>query len=268
MFEWLLPVFGFLIGIFAALTGIGGGAFIVPLLVLIYSLETDNAIGTSLAAILFTAIASTLNYSRQKRIYYRTGLLLAVATVPGALLGSYLTEIIRAKLLGLILGALLIPIAIIIMVDPATRLQKRSTANGKHPQTDTKTDSELINSKRTLLLGLPLSFFGGLASGLLGIGGGMLVVPILTLAIGMPIHIATATSMFNMIFTATSGVTMHFLENHITFEIAAFLGLGTVLGAQVGAYASKRISHRSLRYVFGIMLIVAALQIVQKNLTF
>jgi uncharacterized membrane protein YfcA len=260
MLELWLPIFGFLIGIIAALTGIGGGAFIVSLLVLVYAFAPQNAIGTSLTAIIFTAVAATLNYSRQKRIYYRTGLVLTAATVPGASFGAYLTTILPPRLLGIILGVMLIPIAVIIMLGSS----RRRSATETNSYVNAKSDIELVRATRVMLISICLCFLGGLCSGLLGIGGGVLIVPIMTLTMGMSIHVATATSMFTMIFTTISGVTQHYLANHIAFETALQLALGTVLGAQVGAFMSKRISSRSLRIFFGIMLIVASIQMILK----
>src|SRR5208337_5414022 len=100
MWEILLPFLGFMIGTVAALTGIGGGVFIVPLLTLLFAFSPGNAAGTSLTVIVFTALAATLNYSRQKRISYKTGALLAVVTAPGGILGGYLTTVISANVLG------------------------------------------------------------------------------------------------------------------------------------------------------------------------
>ena len=103
-----MPVFGFFIGAVAALVGIGGGVLIVPLLTLLYGFLPANAAGTSLTTIIFTATASTLNFARQKRTFCRTGLVLAVTSIPGALTGAYLTTIIPARTLGLIFGVFLI----------------------------------------------------------------------------------------------------------------------------------------------------------------
>jgi uncharacterized membrane protein YfcA len=127
-----------------------------------------------------------------------------------------------------------------------------------------KTDSELIKSRKTIVTGAGLSFFGGLASGLLGIGGGTLIVPIMTVVMGMPIHYATATSMFTMIFTSISGVTKYYQSNLINFPVALMLAAGTVVGAQVGAYTSKRISGRNLSLIFGVILIAAGINMILK----
>jgi uncharacterized membrane protein YfcA len=257
--SWLLPVFGFLIAIVASLTGIGGGIFMVPVMTLLYDFLPANAAGTSLTSIIFTAVASTLNYARQKRIYWRTGLVLAIVTAPGAYLGAWLTTLLNARDLGLIFGFFLIGVAVYIIAD-LNNLRRSQNQETKVRMSDI----ELIKSGKTLVLGAGLSFFGGLASGLLGIGGGLLVVPIMTFAMGMAIHLATATSMFTMIFTSISGVAQHYQANHINFEYALLLALGAIFGAQVGAYTSKRISSKNLRRVFGVIVIVSGVNMILK----
>ncbi|MDI6690685.1 MAG: sulfite exporter TauE/SafE family protein [Candidatus Bathyarchaeota archaeon] len=238
MWDLLLTIFGFFVGIIASLTGMGGGAFIVPILTLIYDFVPANAVGTSLTSITFTAIASTLNYARQKRIYYKTGLILTVTTVPGAFIGARLTSIISPNQLGLIFGFFIIFVALHMIVD-VNDFRRRKNSSEK-VQLVLKSDKEVISSGKTILLEAGLSFFGGLASGLLGIGGGVLVVPITVFALKMPMHMATATSMFTMIMTSISGVAEHYMANHIHFEYALLLALGTIFGAQVGAYVSKK----------------------------
>jgi len=255
---WLLPVFGFLIAIVASLTGIGGGIFIVPVLTLLYEFVPANAVGTSSTTIIFTAAAATLNYARQRRIYWKTGLVLAVITAPGAYLGAWLTTQLQPRDLGLIFGFFLIFVAIYIMTD-LNNLRRSKDQNEASKQ---RSDSELVKSGKTIAIGAGLSFFGGLASGLLGIGGGLLVVPIMTFAMGMSMHLATATSMFTMIFTSISGVTQHYQANHISIESALLLALGAIFGAQVGAYTSKRVSGKNLRRVFGVIVIISGINMI------
>jgi uncharacterized membrane protein YfcA len=254
---WLLVLFGFLIGIIASLTGVGGGIFIVPILTFFYDFKVSEATATSLTTIIFTAIAATINYSRQKRIFYKTGAILIITTAPGAYLGAWLATIMEEHLLGLIFGFFLILVAIRMIVSTLrTKSQGRSIV--------TKTDSELIKSGKTIIIGAGLGFFGGIASGLLGIGGGTLIVPIMIVLMGMPIHYATATSMFTMIFTSIAGVTKYYQSSLINFPVALMLAAGTVIGAQVGAYTSKKISGRNLGLIFGIMLIAAGINMILK----
>jgi len=254
---WFLTVFGFLIGIIASLTGVGGGIFIVPVLTFFYDFKVNNATATSLTTIIFTAIAATINYSRQKRIFYKTGLILIITTAPGAYLGAWLATIMEERLLGLIFGFFLILVAIRMIISTL-----RTKVQGKNLSVNT--DSELIKLRKTIIIGAGLSFFGGVASGLLGIGGGTLIVPIMAVIMGMPIHYATATSMFTMIFTSISGVTKYYQSNLINFPVALMLAAGTVIGAQVGAHTSKKISGRNLSLIFGIILAIAGVNMILK----
>jgi len=89
-------------------------------------------------------------------------------------------------------------------------------------------------------------------------------VPIMTFGMGMSMHVATATSMFTMIFTSISGVTQHYQAGHIDFESAMLLALGAVFGAQVGAYVSKRVSGKNLRRVFAIVVIASGINMIIK----
>ncbi len=263
MMEVLLPLFGFLIGTVASMTGIGGGVFIVPLLALLYDFLPAQAVGTSLTTIIFTSLASTINYSRQRRIYYKTGLILATTTVPGAFIGAYLTSIIEERLLGLIFGAFLLLVAL-RMTFKLNFSRSKSPDEEKTTHDTIANEGALFESRRRILLGAMLSFFGGLSSGLLGIGGGALMVPIMTLSMNMLIHVTVATSMFIMIFTSTSGVIQHFSLGNIHFEHALLLALGTIFGAQLGAYTSKRISGQNLRRIFGVVLIIIGIRMILK----
>ena len=262
MIEALLPVFGFLIAIVASMVGVGGGVFIVPLLTLAYDFSPPNAIGTSLATIVFTSFASTVNYSRQRRIYYRTGLILAVVTVPGAYLGAYLTSIVEPSLLGLAFGVFLTFVALRMIL--RFRPTQESRLDLKNPSNSVDSESSLLSSRNRIVLGTLLAFFGGLSSGLLGIGGGSLMVPVMVLVMGMAMHISVATSMFTMIFTSTSGVIQHSSLGNIDVGYALLLVVGTVFGAQVGAYTSRRISGKNLRRIFGLVLILVSARMILK----
>jgi uncharacterized membrane protein YfcA len=263
MWEFILPIIGFLVGILASLVGVGGGIIIVPLLTLAFSFSPSNAVGTSLAVILFTAAAAALNFSRQKRIYYKTGLILASMTAPGAFLGAYLTSIIPSDLLGLFFGVFLIIISFYIIIE-TTGLRKKET---KHEAKFGKNfEKDLFANKRKLVFGVALGFFGGLASGLLGIGGGIILVPIMTIVLGMTIHFAVATSMVVMFVTSLSGVGQHYFLGNINFEYALLLGIGSIAGAQVGAHSSKKISGKNLRIIFSIFLLSVSVQMLLKFL--
>ena len=257
-----MPIFGFLIGIAASLTGVGGGIFIVPLLNLLYDFSAIGAIGTSLATIILTSIASAANYIKQKRVYIKIGLVLALATAPGGYAGAALTGIAEVKaLLGPIFGVFLIIVAAQMMYKALSTKSEKACG-----QKDAAFEAGLLRNRRKLAVGLCLSFFGGVASGMLGVGGGTILVPIMCYALDFPIHFSIPTSMFIMIFTSITGVANHLQQGNVNPEFALYLGLGSVFGAQIGAYTSKRLSGRNLRLVFAVMLIVASINMILKSL--
>jgi len=261
----LIPFVAFFIGIIAAMVGVGGGVFIVPFLTQVFDLNPVEAVGTSLATIVFTSLSSTVSYSRQKRIDYRIGAILTVATIPGAIAGAYTATIIESKLLGLIFGFFLVFVACQMMLRlPFSRLVPTKKGKSWH--------RKILDSYGTVFeydadvkLSFPLSFLGGFFSGLLGIGGGTIVVPIMHLVANIPIHVAVATSMFTMIFTTISGVATHLLlETTISFDYVIFLALGVIFGAQVGAYLSKRTSVKNLKRIFGAVLLFVSVRMILK----
>ena len=263
MWELVLPIIGFFIGVVSAMTGLGGGIFVVPLLTLFFSFAPANAIGTSLTTILFTAAAATANYSRQKCIYYKAGLILALATVPGAVLGAFLTSVIAARTLGLIFGFFLIFVAV-RMLNEGNFFRNRGSAEKQSAVALAGSERELFASRPKFAAGVVLSFFAGFASGLLGVGGGLLLVPIMMLVMDMRMHVVVATSMFTMIVTSAAGIAQHYALGNINFEYALLIAAGSVLGAQLGAYASKRLSSKNLRRIFAVILIIVSLQMIIK----
>ncbi|MEM3703393.1 MAG: sulfite exporter TauE/SafE family protein [Candidatus Bathyarchaeia archaeon] len=262
MWEWLLPLFGFLISIAASLTGVGGGIFIVPLLSLLYNFETVIAIGTSLTTIIITSVASSVNYLKQNRVYVKAGLVLACATAPGGYVGAAITAVPVVKMwLGVIFGVFLILVAV-QMVYKAFSTKPVKVSGVADPVFERK----LFRNWIKLLLGLCLSFFGGVTSGLLGIGGGVVLVPVMCYALDFPIHFSIPTSMFIMIFTSIFGVANHIQQGNVNLMYAIYLGIGSIIGAQLGAYASRKLSSRNLSLVFAAMLIVASINMILKSL--
>ena len=263
MWDFILPFFGFLIGIIAAMTGVGGGVFYVPLLTLVYGFVPSHAVGTSLFVIIFGALGATVGYARQKRIFFKTGLLVAAATIPGSVLGVFLTSVLSGAVLGLVFGVFLIIVAL-RMIFVGVSFRRKKTSNEKREAKLVGSEHELFLNKRRLAVGVGLSFFGGLASGLLGIGGGALLVPIMALVILMPIHVVVATSMFAMFGTAISGAVQHYTLGNVDLSYGLLLAVGAFFGTQVGAWLCKKVSGENLQRVFAVLLIVASIQMIMK----
>jgi uncharacterized membrane protein YfcA len=259
-----LVLLGFIVGIIASMTGIGGGTFIVPALSIIYEFTSQEAVGTSLAVIVFTSIASTYAYSRQKRIDYKVGTVSATTTVPGAVLGAYLTTFISSSVLGIIFSVFMIFVALRMLVDFHVSLPKIFKNPRLWHRKLVDSSAKVFEYDANILSAFILAFFGGLSSGLLGIGGGAIIVPILNIAAGIPMHITIATSMFIMIFTSLAGVTTHLQLNNVRIEHSAYLAIGVVFGAQLGARIAKKVSGKLLKTAFSMVLIIVSVRLLLK----
>jgi hypothetical protein len=110
--------------------------------------------------------------------------------------------------------------------------------------------------------GLILSFVAGVVSGLFGIGGGAVMVPVLMMVVGLPMHIAVAVSAFIMVFTSISGALTHLTLGNVITEYALYLSLGIVCGTQIGAAMARRLSTSMLQRVFAASLVVVGLRMI------
>ncbi len=248
----LLPIiiFAILVGVLSSMVGIGGGIINTPLLIIVFLLSAQEASATALVAALFVAVASTYAYRKQdpKPIVANVGLILAVATIPGSILGVVLREMIADDyILRLIFGVSLFPVALKMLY--AKKKGKSDFA------------SELAGfnvrdiSRGRMVMSFIGAFVGGIAAGMLGIGGGAILVPVLSILVGLPMLAAVATSMFTMMFTAAAGTARNWIGGHIMPEYALALGIGMVIGAQIGPHLASRVNAAQLKRIFGLVLV-------------
>jgi uncharacterized membrane protein YfcA len=248
--AWYIPI-GFFVGTYGTMIGVGGGFLIVPLLMFLFPQDSPSAIAAASLAIIFANSASgTFAYARMRRIGYKTGILFALATIPGAFLGADITAFIPRREFGAIFGGLVVAAAAFLAVSRGLRRRERP-ASDHPPRPARKIVETVVDGNGTshplaynLPLGMGLSLLIGTLSSLVGIGGGLLHVPLLTYLFGFPMHIATATSHFVLVFTSLAGVAMHLIDGtwprHLLRD--ASLAVGVVGGAQLGAFLSRKIS--------------------------
>ena len=249
--AWYIPI-GFLVGTYGTIIGAGGGFIIVPLLVFLFPADSPSMItAASLAVIFVNATSGTIAYAVQKRISYKTGILFAAATIPGALLGSWLTHFIPRRLFGGFFGGLLVLVAVFLSITRGIRGRpahsgpvKGAARSGKVIDTVVDRQGNSYALSYNVAAGIGLSLVIGCFSSLVGIGGGLIHVPVLTWLFNFPLHVATATSHFILIFTSLAGVVEHILDGtwptHLPRDLC--LAVGVVGGAQLGAFLSKKIS--------------------------
>ncbi|MHA2351564.1 MAG: sulfite exporter TauE/SafE family protein [Candidatus Thorarchaeota archaeon] len=243
-------------GIIASLTGISGGAFKTPILIIMFALSAELASAASLLSALFIAVVCTMVYYRQtpQPINFQIGGLSVIATVPGSYVGVFLRTIVaHAHLLQLVFGIVLFPVALNLL------LSQRNNEELSNDQMKCLSFSQL--SRKKLTLAFFAIFLAGISAGLLGLGGGTIIVPVLCIILEFPIIMAAATSMFTMIFTSSAGSVMNYLVLAQTESMSAFLfygltmGVGMILGGLIGPKYASRVDAVWLQKLFGFLLI-------------
>jgi uncharacterized membrane protein YfcA len=241
---WLIPV-GFIIGAYGTLIGAGGGFVLVPMLILLYPQESPEVITSiSLAVVFFNALSGSLAYMRLKRVDYRSGLLFAAATIPGAILGALTTSFIPRRLFDIILGVLLIAASLFLMLHRDKRNgHGNGILRGCLIRNLTEADGTTHTFSYSPTVGIGLSLVVGYISSLLGIGGGIIHVPALVHLLNFPVHVATATSHFILAIMALTGTGVHIAMGafHHGIRRTIALSIGVLIGAQLGALLSNRI---------------------------
>ena len=191
-------------GTIGAILGLGGGFIIVPMLLIIFGLSAQASAGTSLVALVFTALSGTLGYTWQRRIDYKLGLSLALASAPGAILGSVASTYLTSNVVTAMFGCFMILVSIWIAY--GTPVRPSATAiNGQHRHLIDRDGKEFDFRVKHMALAYPLVFLAGVIAGFFGVGGGALQVPVMILVLGIPVEIATATSALMIVVSALTG---------------------------------------------------------------
>jgi uncharacterized protein len=257
---------GFIIGSFGTLIGAGGGFILVPMLLIFYpELGPEVSTAVSMAVVSVNAIAGTAAYARSGRIDYRAGVVFALFTIPGSILGALTIKHIPQNVFSLVFGALLLFLALYLFYKNRPRqAQLAFSVPGKghtrHSLTDRKGITYTYCYSNTT--GNLISLIVGYISPLMGIGGGIIHVPAMVNWLRFPVHIATATSHFILAVMATVTVVTHAVmgtyQNPEIVHMILYMAIGVVPGAQIGAYFSHRFkSSIILQVLSGCMVLVS-----------
>jgi uncharacterized membrane protein YfcA len=243
-YLWLIPL-SFVIGAGGTLIGAGGGFILMPVLLLLYPNESPEIITSiSLAVVFFNTLSGSVAYARTRRIDYKSALLFSAATIPGAILGALTTVFIPRRLFNGVFGIFLIVTSIFIFLRPGSdHGKKKSPPRHWLTRNLVEADGTPHTYSFNPVLGVGLSLFAGFLSSLLGIGGGIIHVPVLIHLLNFPVHIATATSHFVLAVMAFAGTCVHVLIGAFSHGIrrTVCLAIGVLIGAQLGAHLSRRV---------------------------
>jgi len=243
-----LFVLGVSVGTFGTLVGIGGGIILIPIFLLIFQWTPQQAVGTSLVVVFLNALSGTIAYVKQKKVYYDAAIRFSIATLPGAVIGSYLADYFTSTSFKVSFGGLLMIVSLIMFF-----LRKKQEEKSKFGE-------EGFTYHRTL--GVLLSTLVGFLSSILGIGGGVIHVPAMVYILGFPTHVATATSHFVLAVSTFVGVVTHYIIGNILVKPALMIGIGAVVGAQIGAQLSLQVKSNSILVLLSIALFILGLRLV------
>ena len=251
-------------GFASGLLGVGGGFIIVPVsywIIQAMGVSPDIAIriafGTSLLVILPTAISGTWRHNKKKAIRWKTALILGSCASIGALVGATLAARLPSKILELGFGALVLAVALWMGLGSMPRLMR-------------ETGEPRENFGLAAACGFPI----GMVTGLTGLGGGVLIVPVLLLALSFPMHIAIGTSVASIIFTSLGGIIGYMVNGlgvpgllpysigYVNLPIWLCLAATSVPMAQLGARAAHALPAKPLRYIFIAFMVYAGLRMV------
>lgn len=264
---FLLLLLGFIVGLPASMCGLGGGFILVPTLILVFNLSPQNAIAISLVAMCGTTISATLGYIKQKRVDYKLALLYDVFDIPGVVVGAYLTTILPKNLLIGLCGFFILFLSLLMLRNlrkrrlSAKNRESDMTSNGWGRKVSDSMNQVFDYKIRRPRLIVISSLMSGLVTGLVGLGGGITDTTTMIL-LGIPSHIAVASSEFAMALTNGAGVITHgFLQNiHIGYAIP--ISIGTILGAQVGVLLAKRTKQKTLKKILSVVSLLFSVRLI------
>ena len=245
----LLAVIGVAVGTYGTLVGLGGGFLVVPLLLYVYKLSPPAAAATSLVVVFLNSASGSAGYLKRGRVEFRAGLLFALGTIPGALIGPAIATRLPERVFELVFSTFLIGMALVLFARPEATGEAPSSFGGEWMRMR-RTYVDAGGTHHPISFSVPvamlISFVVGVLASLLGIGGGVIHVPAMIHLIGFPVHVATATSTFVLAITAFTAVVEYTRRDFVQWPLAAALGIGVIVGAQLGAAVSHRIHARWL----------------------
>lgn len=234
------------VGAFGTLVGTGGGFILVPVLLLLYPDEDPERLtAISLLVVCLNAVSGSVAYGRQRRIDYRSAAWFAAGTLPGAVAGALLVGYIPRRAFDALFAGVLITLGVLLMLrSQSNAIRNPVTGRGVVRRMITDRAGNTFVYSFQVWKGVAISGGVGFISTLLGIGGGVVHVPVMTTVLHFPVHIATATSQLVLAVMTAEGTGVHIATGALGWNsdlgTAALLSAGAIPGAQVGALAARR----------------------------
>lgn len=255
---------GVFVGVMSGLLGVGGGTIMVPIFRLAFGMSPLASTATSLFAIIPTSISGVVAHARAKTCVPKLGLALGVGGAVMSPMGVWLASVSP--------GWLVICVAAIVIGFSAFKMFKKAVkcaptpragrAGGNVQAASAKAvPDQPVLSRKQYLQGACIGLIAGLASGYVGVGGGFIMVPLMLAVLGIPMSLASGTSLIAIMILAIPGVIEQGLLGNIEYLAGIAIVVGSIPGALVGARLVRMVPERQLRFIFGGFLLVAAVML-------
>lgn len=265
----LLILIGGLSAILGSLVGIGGGIIIVPTLVylgvdndLLEGITPQIAIGTSSVILIVTGLSSTLGYLKTKQVDVKNGSIFLFGLLPGALIGSVISRYLTLASFNLYFGLFLILVAILLVIRKKIKPLK-IFAKAKNERSYIDCYGRQYFYHVPPLISFIATLFIGILTGLLGIGGGALMTPLMLIVFRFPPHVAVGTSMMMIFFSSVMSSVGHIAQGHVAWLYAIVLVFASYFGAKIGVKINHSVKSetvvillRTVMLIMGIYLII------------
>ena len=269
-FTLLVGLGSFAAGLLGALTGLGGGVVLVPLLALAFHVDIRYAIGASLVSVIATSSGAAAAYVREGFSNIRIGMFLEIATTLGALAGALIATRVAPSAIGIVFGLMLLYSSYLSFrrhdgdgaALPPDPLATRLKLNGAYPGPD----GEISYNAQHVPAGFALMFGAGTLSGLLGIGSGAVKVLAMDQAMRIPFKVSTTTSNFMIGVTAAASAGIYLQRGYIQPALAMPVMLGVLAGSLIGARILVRAQAGVLRTVFSAVIVLMGVEMIYKGI--
>lgn len=261
--ELLLIPLGFVVGAYGTVVGAGGGFVLVPMLLILYPDQDPAAITSiSLGVVFFNSLSGSAAYARLRRIDYRSGLIFAAASLPSALAGAFVVHLIPRRAFDVIFGVALLAVAAYTIWAAGRTTTMVRPLRGRWVLIRVMPGAapgETFRYSYNVLYGALLAVGIGFLSSLLGIGGGVFQVPAMIAILRFPVHVATATSQFVLMFMSGEASAVHLANGDLAGDNlwrALLLTAGAIPGAQAGAFLAQRVRGPLIARMLAAALVV------------
>jgi len=269
-FTCIVGAVSFLAGLLGAMTGLGGGVIVVPVLAIAFGVDLRYAIGASLVSVIATSSGAAAAFVREGYSNMRVGMFLEIATSFGAMFGAYLATRVPTAGIAIVFGVVLLYSAYASLRQPDDQHATATDPLARWLKLDSSYPTEHGRQEyhvQRVPLGFALMAMAGTLSGLLGIGSGALKVLAMDRGMLLPFKVSSTTSNFMIGVTAAASAGIYFSRGYIDPGLAMPVMLGVLAGSLVGARVLMHSGIRVLRMVFGTVIVLMALEMIYNGVT-